>query len=112
MGEQIVIAPTGYDNMEAEVKTIMAIDRTKPGNPVITLDSMLLYKHYSGIQHFGATDFIEMRAEVGLLTRNIVYRGDEETSAINEYGAQIMVHADGQETLIARIEYVEFYNVG
>ena len=53
-----------------------------------------------------------MRAEVGLLTRNILYRGDPETSAMNEYGAHIMVHSNGMENLIARIAYVEFFNVG
>ncbi len=53
-----------------------------------------------------------MRAEVGLLTRNIMYRGDPETSLKNEYGAQIMVHSNGMETLTARIEYVHFFNVG
>jgi hypothetical protein len=53
-----------------------------------------------------------MRAEVGLLTRNILYRGDPETSAKHEYGAHIMVHSDGGETLLARISYVEFFNVG
>jgi cell migration-inducing and hyaluronan-binding protein len=53
-----------------------------------------------------------MRAEVGLLSRNILFRGDPETSAANEYGAQIMVHADGSESLLARIEYVHFYDCG
>ena len=89
----------------------MAIDRTNPDKPVITLDSQLYYKHYAGIQWFD-DQFIEMRAEVGLLTRNIVYQGDPETTLINQYGAHMMVHADGSETVIARIEYVEFYNVG
>jgi hypothetical protein len=111
VGERIVIAPTGYNNTEAEEKAIVAIDRTIPSKPIITLDTPLEFKHYAGIQYFG-TDFIEMRAEVGLLTRNILYRGDPETSAMKEYGAQIMVHADGSESLIARIEYTEFFNVG
>ena len=53
VGEQIVIAPTGYYNYEAEQKTIMAIDRSNPNKPVITLDSQLYYKHYGGIQWFG-----------------------------------------------------------
>lgn len=53
-----------------------------------------------------------MRAEVGLLSRNILFRGDPETSAKNEYGGQIMVHSNGMETLIARIEYVEFFDCG
>jgi len=53
-----------------------------------------------------------MRAEVGLLSRNVIYRGDPETSAQKEYGAQIMVHSNGMETLTARIEYVHFFDVG
>jgi hypothetical protein len=48
-GEKIVIAPTGYDNYEAEEKTILSIDKSSPTKPVITLDSPLLYKHYAGI---------------------------------------------------------------
>ena len=38
VGEQIIIAPTGYYNTEAEQMTIVAIDRTNANNPVITLD--------------------------------------------------------------------------
>jgi hypothetical protein len=41
-----------------------------------------MYKHFAGVQYFGS-DFIEMRAEVGLLSRNVIYRGDPETSALN-----------------------------
>jgi hypothetical protein len=52
-----------------------------------------------------------MRAEVGLLSRNIMFRGDPETSSKLEYGAQIMVHSNGMETLTARIEYVHFFDV-
>jgi hypothetical protein len=53
-----------------------------------------------------------MRAEVGLLSRNVMFRGDPETSAKKESGAQIMVHSNGMETLTARIEYVHFFDVG
>ncbi len=81
VGESIVIAPTDYESTHSEERTITAIDRTNPNKPVITLDSPLMFKHYSGKQTFGTTDFIEMRAEVGLLTRNVVFRGDSETSA-------------------------------
>jgi G8 domain len=114
VGESIVVAPTGYYNYEAEQFTITAIDRTNPKKPILTLDTPLLFKHYSGIQTFG-TDFIEMRAEVGLLSRNILYRGNPETSALEEYGAHIMVHADAMESkagMVARIEYMELFNVG
>ena len=53
-----------------------------------------------------------MRAEVGLLTRNILYRGDPETSTKNEYGAHMMIHSDDSGLLIARIAYIELFNVG
>lgn len=49
-----------------------------------------------------------MRAEVGLITRNVLYRGDPETSSTNTYGAHIMLHSSGDESLIGRIEYCEF----
>ncbi len=115
VGEKIVIAPTGYFNIEAEERTIQAITQSG-GKATITLDKPLDYKHFAAKQYFGAPganqDFIEMRAEVGLLTRNIMYRGDPETSHKNEYGAHIMVHSNGMENLVARIEYVHFYDCG
>jgi hypothetical protein len=53
-----------------------------------------------------------MRCEVGLLSRNVVYRGDPETSNDNQFGAHIMLHSPGNESLIGKIEYVEFTDVG
>ena len=53
-----------------------------------------------------------MRAEVGLLSRNVVYRGDPETSRTNLYGAHIMLHSPGDETVVGRIENCEFKDVG
>lgn len=81
---------------------------------MITFSEPLLYKHYAGVQYFGANneDFIEMRAEVGLLTRNVKYQGDPETSADNQYGAVIIMHSPGDETTAARIDSIELYNVG
>lgn len=89
---------------------ITAVDGTDV-NPVLTLDSPLKWKHYAGLQVFG-TETIEMRAEVGLLTRNVLYQGDPETSAINQYGAHIMLHSPGDESVIGKIENCEFFNVG
>lgn len=41
-----------------------------------------------------------------------MYRGDPVFSNKNEYGAHIMVHSNGMENLVARIEYVHFYDCG
>lgn len=41
---------------------------------ILTLDKNLVYKHYAKREEYGTSDvFIEMRAEVGLLTRNVKY---------------------------------------
>jgi hypothetical protein len=53
-----------------------------------------------------------MRAEVGLLTRNVKFRGDEETSLANEYGANIFLHSHGDDSLTGRIENIELHQVG
>ena len=53
-----------------------------------------------------------MRAEVGLLSRNVVFQGDPETSLKNEYGATVFLHSVGDDSLTARISYVELFNVG
>lgn len=50
VGEVIAIAPTGYTNKETEQRTITAINRSNPNKPVITLDTPLLYNHYSAIE--------------------------------------------------------------
>jgi len=78
---------------------------------VVTFTEPLVSQHFAGIETFD-TDTIEMRAEVGLLSRNIVYRGDPETSNANKYGAHIMIHSPGDESCIGRIEYVELTDVG
>jgi len=87
----IAIAPTGYEGREAEHRTILSVDATKK---ILTLDQRLDFKHFAETQYFGDDgDFIDMRAEVGLLSRNVVFRGDTETSAVNQYGAAIFLHS-------------------
>lgn len=96
------------------MRTITAVG-TSPSDstkPLLTLDLPLLYKHYAATETYGTSDFIDMRAEVGLLTRNVKYRGDPETSAKNKYGAHIMLHSPGDESSVGRILYCELTDVG
>ena len=81
VGEEIVIASTDFVGRHAEKRTITGVTN-RDTNPVITFATALLYKHYAGVETYGS-DTLEMRAEVGLLSRNIKYRGDPETSATN-----------------------------
>jgi len=110
-GEKLVIASTDFEGRNAEKRTIVSVDNTAPDAPVVTLDSALLYKHYAAVETYG-TDTITMRAEVGLLSRNVVFRGDPETSNKNMFGAHIMLHSPGDESIEGRIENCEFTDVG
>ena len=110
-GELIGIAPTGYDNHEAEKRYIKTIDNSTPAKPVITLDRPLTHKHFAGIETYDGVQ-IDMRAEVGLLSRNLVFRGDPETSKLNQYGANIFLHSSGDDSVIGRLSHVEMTHVG
>lgn len=70
MDAEIVIAPSTYNHLEAEVRTITAIDTTIPNRPVLTLDRPLEYRHFAGTEQYGSEE-VEMRSEVGLLTRSV-----------------------------------------
>ena len=109
-GEKIVIASTDFDGRHAEEREIVSVIN-RGSNPEITLDEPLEYEHFAAIQTFGS-DTIEMRAEVGLLSRNVLFRGDEQTTATNLYGAHIMMHSPGDESVIGKIENCEFFDVG
>ena len=80
-GEEIVIASTDFEGRHAEQRTITGVTN-RDSKPVITFANALNYKHYAGVETYG-DDTLEMRAEVGLLTRNVKYRGDPETSSLN-----------------------------
>lgn len=53
-----------------------------------------------------------MRAEVGVLSRNVIFRGDPETSPETEYGATIFMHSPGDDSLTFRARNIEFTHVG
>ena len=102
-----MIATTSFSNEESETRII----KTITGGNLITFDAPLAFKHISETPQFGGVD-MPMQCEVGLLSRNVIYRGDPQTSAINQYGAHIMIHSPGDESSIGRIEYIELTDVG
>ena len=124
VGDQIIIAPTGQNKDEVEERTIKKID-----GKVITLDKALVYHHFSGTvdpnePHLknGQTETINtinppnrdgpitLRAEVGLLTRNVKVQGDPDTMRTG-HGAHIMVR--GQEGVArGRFSYLEVFRAG
>ena len=70
-GDKIVIAPTGKNIREHEELTIVGVQQ---GGKLIQVEPPLQYKHISIVQTI-AGRVIETRAEVGLLTRNVVIQG-------------------------------------
>jgi G8 domain len=69
VGDQIAIAPSDFDALEAERRSITAIN----GN-TLTLNVPLTHAHWGAVPQHYAGHTLDMRAEVGNLTRNIVVR--------------------------------------
>ena len=67
-----MIASTDFNGDHAEERTITGVYFD---GLTLTLDKPLEYTHYAGEQTYG-DETISMRAEVGLLSRNIKYRGE------------------------------------
>lgn len=85
VGSQIVIATTGnyLSQRETEVRTITAVSSN---GRTLTLDTPLNYLHLGVTQVVGTTS-VEARAEVGLLSHNIVFRGSVESSWLEKIEA-------------------------
>lgn len=110
VGDYIMITSTDYDQYEAEFFTVTD-NAVSNGKSTLTLDKALKYKHYAAVETHGA-DTLTIRAEVCLMTRNIIYRGDPETSSKNQFGAHIMLHSPGDESVVGRIENLQLNDVG
>ena len=109
VGETIVIASTDFNAHHAETRSITEVSDDSV-NPVITFADPLEYKHYAGIERYG-DDTLEMRAEVGLLSRNVKFQGSDCSSS-SKYGAHIMLHPGNENKVVGRIENVELTRVG
>jgi hypothetical protein len=118
-GERIVVAPTDFEVDHAEEFTIVSVDNSG-ATTVLKLDRPAMYKHFAGSKDYTGTNSVsgsktktlEMRAEVGLLSRNVVYKGADDDSVARQYGAHIMLHSKGDDSLTGRISYAEFTQVG
>ncbi|MEL6705781.1 MAG: G8 domain-containing protein, partial [Bacteroidota bacterium] len=108
-GDVIVIAPSGYNAYEAEQRVVESVS-----GRTVRLTEPLDYRHYGEIQTIEGRR-IDMRAEVGLLSRNILIQGDAASEdGVSSYGyrygfgGHMMFMAGG----IVTIEGVEVTNMG
>jgi hypothetical protein len=93
VGDRIVIASSSYYPWEVDEVTIVRLDNTsQPGCTVIEVDTPMSYTHIGEIHsQAGVAKPLDMRAEVAVLTRNILLQGDY-SSAKYQYGVQVMVN--------------------
>jgi hypothetical protein len=110
VGEEIVIATTDWDIEHSETRFITAVSVDKK---TLTLHRPLDFQHVSVRDTYGDTNqyFMEMRGEVALLTRSILFKGDDQSQS-TLYGAHMMFHGSDLEGTRARISYAEFTKTG
>ncbi|MFK7962045.1 MAG: G8 domain-containing protein [Phycisphaerales bacterium] len=102
-GDEVVIAPSGHDPDEAEVVFVLNVS---DDGRMVTFGPQLAFAHYGAIETHAGRE-LDMRAEVGLLSRNIVVRGDA-ASETSRFGGHTMIMPGGQ----ARVEGTLFYRMG
>jgi len=73
---------------------------------VITVDKPFEYFHYSNVETYGKFSF-PMRAEVALLSRNILFKGSDDDSQLLTYGAHIMMMGSEISGTIGRFSNFE-----
>ncbi|XP_076825074.1 fibrocystin-L-like [Clavelina lepadiformis] len=85
-GDEVVIASTGtrHSQKENEKRKISAISSDLL---TITFDSALEYKHLGVTEVLDDRTEVELRAEVGLLSRNVVFRGTNDVAWNDEIEA-------------------------
>jgi len=91
-GDRIAIASTSSDFDEAEALTIQSISNNGGGQRIV-VEETIQNRHYGEIERYntGTRNWdIDMRAEVGLLSRNVTVTGDENADQ-DEFGGHIMV---------------------
>lgn len=108
VGDRIVIASTDFDMNKAEERTITAVSSDQK---TFTLNQGLTHKHFGQLQSYssinGESWSVDERAEVGLLSRNLIIEGDLASSNL-AFGGHIMI----MNGSVAHIENVELNRMG
>ncbi|GBG86814.1 hypothetical protein CBR_g42097 [Chara braunii] len=105
-GDEIAIAASNFDHSEVDTVTILSIRNGK----TVTFEPPLKYEHI-GYNMVLDGKVIDTRAEVAVLTRNVVFQGDED-SENDLFGGSIMMHSVGDNNLTAQLSNVEIRRAG
>ena len=110
----------------------LAIANVSTDGTVLTLERPLLHTHLGESFYVpgdarvgsGVPRAVEMRAEVGLLSRNVVIQGNGDSNrcvatprapgsySCARFGGVLMTHSPGHESAIVRLDGVELRNMG
>ena len=111
-GDHIFVTSTTFDALEAEERFIESV--SEDGRTVELTQRLYFDHHGDGYLDAEGEDLVpEYRAEVGLLTRNVVVQGDD-VSKRQQFGCQI-VFASSQiydNSIIGRLSNVEVRQTG
>ncbi|KAJ3227695.1 Fibrocystin-L [Clydaea vesicula] len=120
VGGKIVVASTSFNPHDAETAHILDMKVGKFGT-ILKLDANLNFTH-SGVESVVNGHKISYKAEVGLLSRNIVIEGvlnNGKASPISDsyddqFGGHIMVHPsmNAEVPSHAQLSFVELYHMG
>ena len=90
-GEKIVITSSSRDYRETEELTVVSVNAD---NRTVTFTPALKFNHRAQIYTAPNGESIDMRCEVGLLSRNIIIQGDDN-SARQLYGSHTIAAGGG-----------------
>ena len=107
-GDSIAILSSRLNMEEAEIKTIKSISNS---NKELTLNTSIKYPHIGNLHSYTSpsnkTWNVDIRAEVGMLSKSIKIQGDIDSDRL-AYGGHMMIHVNG----VGHIENVELYKMG
>ncbi|HAS41278.1 MAG TPA: hypothetical protein DCS93_12405 [Microscillaceae bacterium] len=105
--DRIVIASTDFDMNHAEERVISSVSINKR---TVHFNDPLDHDHYGSLQTYSGNNrtwTLDERAEVGLLSRNLVIQGDASSES-SKFGGHIMVMSGS----ISHISNVELFRMG
>jgi hypothetical protein len=104
-GDQIVVSSSSPDQHHYSLAEIAAIDGRR-----LTLREGLRFAHHGAVRQVG-TRQVDTRAAVGLLSRNVVVRGDANSAAL-KIGGHAMFMASAQMPATVQLTGVAFTAMG
>lgn len=120
VGDEIVLTPThGWGHEQIETFTITALSPGPNQTVSLTLDNPITFQRRSESRSYQRTQSpantwdVELRARVGLLSRNLTIRANNPEDS--GFGGHVMImgaHMGMSEPGSARISNVEFYRMG